>query len=170
MPVREALQSLEQEGFLERGQNRHMQVVALDTKQIEDTFHIIANMESEMILLIGDSKKDLSELTLVLSALEEAVLNNKIEKTKEMELEYHKKIAMLLKNKYLESIFIKFLDGYITYTVKELPHDEKVSFKKLMEVTNCILLEPEKVKVCLKQYYTDLAQVFIKHWEVKENE
>ena len=48
MPVREALQSLEQEGFLVRLPNRHMQVSTLAVEDVSHIFRVIAVMAAEL--------------------------------------------------------------------------------------------------------------------------
>ena len=51
MPVREALQSLEQEGFLVRLPNRHMQVSTLAVEDVSHIFRVIAVMAAELFAL-----------------------------------------------------------------------------------------------------------------------
>lgn len=48
MPVREALQALEQEGFLVRLPNRHMQVARLAPDHVSHIFRAIAVMATEL--------------------------------------------------------------------------------------------------------------------------
>lgn len=52
MPVREALQSLEQEGFLVRLPNRHMQVSTLAVEDVSHIFRVIAVMAAELFALV----------------------------------------------------------------------------------------------------------------------
>ncbi|MGK7499136.1 GntR family transcriptional regulator, partial [Salmonella enterica] len=52
MRVREALQSLEQEGFLIRLANRHMQVAHLEADRVRHIFRVIAAMAAEMFCVI----------------------------------------------------------------------------------------------------------------------
>ena len=73
MPVREALQSLAQEGLIERLPNRHMQVAAMEEKQVRDTFRMAAAMETEILLMIPEEKRD--ELLLRLSELAETAVS-----------------------------------------------------------------------------------------------
>lgn len=56
MPVREALQSLAQEGLIVRLPNRHMQVAAMEEKQVRDTFRMAAAMETEILLMIPEER------------------------------------------------------------------------------------------------------------------
>ena len=50
MPVREALQALEQEGFLVRFTNRHMQVARLAPDHVSHIFRAIAVMATELFI------------------------------------------------------------------------------------------------------------------------
>ena len=52
MPVREALQALEQEGFLVRLPNRHMQVARLAPAHVSHIFRAIAVMATELFSLV----------------------------------------------------------------------------------------------------------------------
>ena len=52
MPVREALQALEQEGFLVRLPNRHMQVARLAPDHVSHIFRAIAVMATELFSLV----------------------------------------------------------------------------------------------------------------------
>ena len=52
MPVREALQALEQEGFLVRLPNRHMQVSRLEPDHVSHIFQAIAAMATALFSLV----------------------------------------------------------------------------------------------------------------------
>lgn len=52
MPVREALQILEQEGYIERMRNRHMRVVGLSKDSIKALGRLLSAMESEIALIM----------------------------------------------------------------------------------------------------------------------
>ncbi len=56
MPVREALQSLEQEGFLVRLPNRHMQVSTLAVEDVSHIFRVIAVMAAELFALVPENQ------------------------------------------------------------------------------------------------------------------
>ena len=59
MPVREALQSLEQEGFLVRLPNRHMQVSTLAVEDVSHIFRVIAVMAAELFALVPANQGEL---------------------------------------------------------------------------------------------------------------
>lgn len=115
MPVREALQTLVQEGFVERLPNRHMRVIALDQNQIREVFRIAAAMEYELIRLLLE-KTDVSQLA---EAILQQISGSVDRDTLVMqELELHQSLIGRLKNQYLEQFFQKILCGYVTFAIE----------------------------------------------------
>ena len=110
MPVREALQSLAQEGLIERLPNRHMQVAAMEEKQVRDTFRMAAAMETEILLMIPEEKRD--ELLLRLSELAETAVSGE-RKAAGAEMAWHK-------NSYIHQLFLRLLDSYVSYAVERV--------------------------------------------------
>jgi len=122
MPVREALQTLVQEGFVERLPNRHMQVVALNEVQIRDTFLVIAAMEVQVSEIILEKNLNIDRIEEVLKHLE---TEENEKKAADGEIEFHNAVISTLENKYLEQMYGKLLNGYVTYAVKNLGEKEK---------------------------------------------
>ena len=92
MPVREALQSLAQEGLIVRLPNRHMQVAAME-------------------------KRD--ELLLRLSELAETAVSGE-RKAAGAEMAWHKYALASLKNSYIHQLFLRLLDSYVSYAVERV--------------------------------------------------
>lgn len=118
MPVREALQSLAQEGLIVRLPNRHMQVAAMEEKQVRDTFRMAAAMETEILLMIPEEKRD--ELLLRLSELAETVGSGEREAAAGAEMAWHKHALASLKNSYIHQLFLRLLDSYVSYAVERV--------------------------------------------------
>ena len=118
MPVREALQSLAQEGLIVRLPNRHMQVAAMEEKQVRDTFRMAAAMETEILLMIPEEKR--GELLLRLSELAETVGSGVREAAAGAEMAWHKHALASLKNSYIHQLYLRLLDSYLTYAVERV--------------------------------------------------
>ena len=118
MPVREALQSLAQEGLIVRLPNRHMQVAAMEEKQVRDTFRMAAAMETEILLMIPEEKR--GELLLRLSELAETVGSGVREAAAGAEMAWHKHALASLKNSYIHQLFLRLLDSYVSYAVERV--------------------------------------------------
>lgn len=157
MPIREALQTLVQEGFVERLPNRHMQVVALDKMQIVETFHIVAGMEAEFITLLIEKQVNLSEIQKMIEKLgQEELLKQQIE----IEQMIHIRVAELLNNKYLAQSFDRLLRGYIAYAIQNLG-DKEVTINVLKEISKAMTAKDiVKIKELLAKYYQYYAAAF----------
>lgn len=160
MPVREALQLLEQEGFIERLPNRHMVVARLEEHRLEEIMDMAAAMETEIAVLLHD-KGMAGQAVQILESMEEALAGQQtewqIERVVELELDYHGFLADLLDNSYIEQLFQKVLGGYVSYMILKMEHDLEASYRLLsslqqeMEGGN-----RERIRECLRQYYGEL--------------
>lgn len=117
MPVREALQILVQEGFVERLPNRHMRVIALEPKQIREVFRVVAAMETELVLLLWDKEELLLLAETLIRRVNEAAGKDTLIS---LELDFHRSLTALLDNKYLEQVYDKIMNGYVTFAIERL--------------------------------------------------
>ncbi len=157
MPVREALQSLVQEGFIERKPNRHIHVVSLNKPQICESFKVFSSIESSFLHIINSNKKDVSEL---LSQIDKITSANDSETFAELELNFHYILLEHLDNKYLEQMFVKLLRGYIQYAINNLG-DIKDKIKLFEEIKKSIKdFEIDKLEKAFTNYYLYYADKF----------
>lgn len=134
MPVREALLTLEQEGFAERLPNRHVRVISLSKEQIRETFHILAGMETELAGLVIDKTADCEELLKHCQALEQ------IEERDDFaaqEKAFHQEILALAGNKYLKAVYSRLLEGYVRYAMDNLG-EKPVILDYLQQLTTAL--------------------------------
>lgn len=159
MPVREALQTLVQEGFLKRLPNRHMQVVALDEVQIKETFSIISSMESEIIEILINKEFDTNELSHISKQLNDTDDKSQIIN---LELKFHTVLTTHLNNQYIFQIYSKLMNGYVSYAIKN--HGMKQESKQhLLSIISAISNnDVSKVKSLFYEYYMHLSKVFNK--------
>lgn len=163
MPVREALQMLEQEGYIERLPNRHMAVVSLDAVKIKGIVGMIAAMETE--IAIQGSTEESKEPERFLELMKASLGKNNTEKAVEWELEYHYSLVRLLENTYLEQLFSKALNGYVSYMIQKGTRDLAQRYE-LLESVNQKRKErdQETIRKDIQTYY----QVLFESWERKE--
>lgn len=163
MPVREALQSLEQEGFLVRLPNRHMQVAHLEADHVSHIFRVIAVMASEMFSLIPAVVAD--ELEQRAKALADRGNNA-------LELECHLMLMAYVNNRYLEKVYQQFLDGYVSYVILHLKEDNQESVQLLSELAAAIRSgQNESITQATQRYFLSLAEIMRQHmkdWESAE--
>ena len=183
MPVREALQLLEQEGFIERLPNRHMVVAQVEGHKLEEIMGMAAAVETEIALCLcgkpffrgiagteaapEDTKSAGSACGRVhgdgggpakkLELMSQALRAGQTEQAAKWELEYHESLAAMLDNPYIEQMFQKLLGGYVAYMILKMEHDLEESYRLLARAQKS--MEDGKQEVlheCLRQYYRSL--------------
>jgi DNA-binding GntR family transcriptional regulator len=163
MPVREALQSLEQEGFLIRLPNRHMQVSRLEPDDVSHIFRIIAVMAAELFALVPATAGE----SLRLCARD---LAHQEEKTRE--LDFHLTLISYIDNRYLRKAYQQFLDGYISYVILYLKEDKQESAQLLSELAAAIgANDRDGIAHSTQHYFLSLAEMMRQHmkaWESAE--
>ncbi len=143
MPVREAFQLLETEGFFRRLPNRHMQVVGPREKTIRETFSLLAAVETEIALLALRNGVDLSPL-------ENAG-----------ESQFHHTLSRISGNYYIERIHAGLLNGYPRYVWESLPgRDDAAALQRNM--LDALKSADEAAAVrAIGKYYRSLAEALI---------
>ena len=173
MPVREALQTLVQDGFARRLPNRHIQAVVLDSGQIHDVFRTAGAMEAELVSLALENRSkagengspDLSgtggELRKILRSMEQV---SDPEQKIRYEMEFHECLIHMADNPYLEQLQNKVMDGYVSYAISNLTEKDEV-----MNMLRAAAEEVEKgdagaAGAALKEYYMYYADRFAERW------
>ncbi|EPO6663079.1 GntR family transcriptional regulator [Klebsiella aerogenes] len=163
MPVREALQSLEQEGFLVRLPNRHMQVSKLVPDDVSHIFRVIAVMAAELFTLVPTNQGE-----LLLGRAQ--ALAQPGDKTRE--LDFHQLLISYLDNRYLAKAYQQFLDGYISYVILYLKDDSQESALILHELAGAISRgDVGNIAQATQRYFLMLAEIMRQHmkdWESAE--
>ncbi|UGS43299.1 GntR family transcriptional regulator [Pseudocitrobacter corydidari] len=163
MPVREALQSLEQEGFLVRLPNRHMQVAHLEPEHVSHIFRVIAVMAAELFTRIpafaGETLRSRAE---ALAYADE----------RSHELEFHHALISYIDNRYLEKAYQQFLEGYISYVILYLKEDNHESAQLLGALAGAISKQDnDEIAQATQRYFLTLAEIMRQHmkdWESAE--
>ena len=173
MPVREALQTLAQDGFARRLPNPHIQAVVLDSGQIHDVFRTAGAMVAELVsLALGKRRKagedtdvDMSaaggELQRILQSMKTA---SDPEQKSQYEMEFHAHLICLADNPYLEQLQNKVMDGYVSYAISNLTEKEQV-LHMLREAAEAVEKgDAGAAGAVLKGYYMYYADRFTERW------
>lgn len=173
MPVREALQTLVQDGFARRLPNRHIQAVVLDSGQIHEVFRSAGAMEAELVSLALEKRRKAGknadpdqsgtagELRKILQSMEAA---SDPEQRIRYEMDFHECLIHMADNPYLEQLQNKVMDGYVSYAISNLI--EKNEAMNMLQTT-AEAVEKEDVGAAgaaLKEYYMYYADRFTERW------
>lgn len=96
MPVREALQILEQEGLLLRLPNRHMKVTGMGEQELKETLQLVAAVEVQILQILKDRNVKLEVLK---------PLTGK-------DREFRETMAEYVENGYLRQMYGRMIAGY----------------------------------------------------------
>lgn len=141
MPVREALQLLEQEGFVRRLPNRHMCANGVSYKNIVDNFRILSSLETEIAKMILEEDKDIM-------GIKEAARELEISQSHEIYVEktviFHKQLSIQLENSYIQNLHDRIITGYFAFALKHLSYHGKDSTKKLRPILKALETKDKK--------------------------
>ena len=159
MPVREALQSLAQEGLIVRLPNRHMQVAAMEEKKVRDTFRMAAAMETEILLMIPEEKR--GELLLRLSELAETAGSGERKAAAGAKMAWHKHALASLKNSYIHQLFLRLLDSYVSYAVERVKRGNAAA-EQLTDAGAALASGDEgALRAAMNRYYGRMADCLL---------
>ena len=162
MPVREALQSLEQDGFLTRLPNRHIEVIGVSKKNIYSTFNILAAIETEFVMILLRNDTDISLLKLELVKLEKSLSQGNSEEQLNSEVNFQLILSKLVKNQYLENLHTKFLTTYFHYAIRKSPRKPEEIFYPLRNILHCLEEgKSQNISDIFNEYYEPLISLMI---------
>lgn len=144
MPVREALQTLENEGLLQRLPNRHMRVAGLSERSVRENLRMVAAVEVELILSLLPSR---IQALAGLDPRDNA--------------RFHTGIGLITANPYTRQVHKKLIDGYPQYIWKQQTNSER--FIRLNEdIANAVGLNDEcAIRKSVNCYFDELAKTLL---------
>jgi DNA-binding GntR family transcriptional regulator len=160
-PVREALQQLEKEGYLERLANRHMRIRATSPDEITRAFKIIAGIEYELLDIIMVKDIDILSLEKILRKLLDTCDTNQLNKARAYELEIHRTISEITSYGYLATLHQKLLAGYPRYAIMNsdsIPEGRVNGLRVAMDLLK--RKSKAELKAAVEEYYFNLAACF----------
>ncbi|SCP98164.1 GntR family transcriptional regulator [Anaerobium acetethylicum] len=154
MPIREAFQTLELEGFLQRMPNRHMVVRGVTPKGIQEIFRLIEHMHAgfvqEMFRLEQDFGQEFSKIF-------EEYKNNRCD-----EIRLLNYFSEVLDNLYMQLLHEKLLDGYVVFVLEDLGMSKSKEIDIWTEVESAIRLKDQnRLNELFHAYFTGLANAMI---------
>lgn len=165
MPVREALQTLVEEGFARRLPNRHVQAIILNREQIFHIFETVGCMEARLVSSAFTRKKEeRSEFLERQDELIHLLQAMKLDPQSRYEMRFHQSMIHMADNPYLEQVQRKLMDGYVSYAIKNLS-DTHIVIPLLYEVAEGVgNQDTATLSEALKKYYRYYADKFIEGW------
>lgn len=157
MPVREAMQKLMQEGFIERLSNRRVKIIKLNKEQVKEALLYTANNEFQVIELLFKNKKNGIDINSIKEKFEDVI---SLEEITALELELHKSLIDNLENKYISLTFQKLFEGYAVYAIESYGtvDEKKILLKNIIDsISECNL---QTIELALKEYYLFYADKF----------
>lgn len=147
IPIREALQIMEEQGFVVRLPNRHMIVAELSEEQIHQSFQMIAEIQFRYGRFILESAGKVTFL---------AALGTW---DREDERSFHQMFVAYLNNEYLCKVFKNMLDSYVDFACG-LPTERKDSRIKLLLCAAAAFGKErwEEAENLFREYYELLEQ------------
>lgn len=161
MPVREAFQILEMEGFVERLPNRHVVVRGVTPKIIYEIFALVEHIQIGFIQDIFNLEKD------YLDEFHKNILQYKAKQIDEIML--HSFFSQVLDNLYVNLLHKKLLDGYVNFVLEDLGLSGSNEIAIWDDVENALSEQDEKsLRELFHGYFIQLAKTMIKE-VLKEN-
>lgn len=171
MPVREAFQMLEQEGFIERLPNRHMQVVQIKSETIESVFRVLSSVECQIIEELWRYHKDITTAVQLHDQYQQDFNRMGYDELTELEIDIHKELTVQLDNPYLLKLHHALLDGYFTFA-RGLGKERNQEIRNRMDqlLGEVKSKNADHLRKISDQYFGYIAQILISKLGDKENE
>lgn len=162
-PIREALQALEQDGFLERLSNRHMKVIPLTEDNIHMNFLVIAKIVSEILQIIMEKEIKIDRIQEIINSFDSAVSEGNLLLSQEKELEIHLTFSEMIGNLYLTRLHQKLINGFPRYAITDKGAVIGCNKEHLHDIVGALKNKnTEKMMAANNLYFRQLANSIIK--------
>jgi len=170
MPVREALQTLELEGLLERLPNRHMRVIGIRKVDILHNFRILSALESELASMLLEQTEDISTLIEAFGEYKADVFQLGQKVCTQKELAFHMQISILLGDRYLIQLHQKLLSAYLSYALSHVSIEWRGNLNRLQEILEALENKQQaSLRELFDEYFEEIAQAMIKEGQYEES-
>lgn len=147
IPVREALQILEEQGLIKRLPSRHMVVIEMTGLQFHQIFQTIGGLQYHYSRFI------------LASAAREGFLTGVSDWNGTDEMAFHRLFSVWLDNEYLSRQFHTMLDTYVEYACRLSGQGRCNSSQVLLQIQEALVKEEDRtVLKLLQQYYGILEE------------
>ena len=147
IPVREALQILEEQGLVERLPNRHMVVAEIGEQQLHQIFEIIGGLQFQYsgYILMGNSREEFQRALACWDGRDE--------------MAFHRLIPVCLDNHYLGHQFNSMLDIYVEYACGLPGVEGEHTLEVLMDIRRSLIADKA----------VPMAQQMMQYYQILEN-
>lgn len=147
IPVREALQILEEQGLIKRLPSRHMVVIEMTGLQFHQIFQTIGGLQYHYSRFI------------LASAARDGFLTGVSDWNGTDEMAFHRLFSVWLDNEYLSRQFHTMLDTYVEYACRLSGQGRCNSSQVLLQIQEALVKEEDRtVLKLLQQYYGILEE------------
>lgn len=158
MPVREALQLLEQDGFVTRLNNRHIKVNGVDEATVLRNIRMLSVFEKETAAMLIEDNKDISKLAEAVKMYKSAIGKN-AEDICERDLIFHESLSRCIEDEYLKNMHSKLINTFFSYLIRKLNIDFGLTAAKASEISACIQEKDiDKMRQSIDEYYRMIAE------------
>lgn len=163
MPVREALQILEQEGYIERMRNRHMRVVGLSKQSIETHGRLLAATSAEIGLMMIEHQVSLEPLRRAWKSLKDAAESGNDSGTlARLELNIHRQLRLEGMGSFVTQQQERMLSAYWIMVEMMGRGDHRGRISLLGEIVDAIEAGvAEGLHAQLRAYYDNVTNALI---------
>ncbi|MEW5974188.1 MAG: GntR family transcriptional regulator [Acidobacteriota bacterium] len=154
--IREALNILGAEGFVQKGPNRSATVTRLTTEDVLQTYQVRAALESLAARLVAERKPDLGLLDQALADMRSAAECNNMRAFYERDLQFHLLICELSGNRVLLDHVRRLVVPLFAFVVMKRggAMDEPERWKQSV-------VEHGQIVACLREGDPDFAEAFL---------
>ncbi len=151
MPIREALQNLELEGFIERLDNRHTRVIGFGEEEGKSRLKVLSSLEKEAALVLMKTGKPAGKITKLQDIVKSSF-------SKDKELYFHTLLFMESEDRYLNQVFNRMIKPTLQLFIHHRKSSSSIAREKLLEITSALgQKEFGKIEKLLDEYYTELS-------------
>lgn len=132
--IREAINTLVAEGFLEKASGRSARVTLLGEEEVSQTYQFRAVLEGFAARLVAEKKEDVADLTQLIADMRAAVDCNNIRAFYERDLRFHLLICRKSGNRCLEQALQRLIVPLFAFVVIRVHgRDEKPEWTRSIE-------------------------------------
>lgn len=152
MPVREALQLLEQQGFVTRLPNRHIKINGISKYIFINNLRMLSAVEKEIASIIIEENKSAESLKEALNEYKSQAAFGK--ETYKYDLNFHAQLSKCLDDEYIANMHFNMLNGFYAYAVRRFAIDFNISAEKAENIISSILEKNKgKMQKNIDEYY-----------------
>jgi DNA-binding GntR family transcriptional regulator len=154
MPIREAFLILENEGFLKRLPNRHIEIVGLKNKNVLRYIHFLSLIEKDLIDQIRNENIDFDKIINQNSLLQKSV-------NKQIIYDFHLSLSLAIDDVYISNVHHQLLGGLFDYCLFNTNLNLEISKSQIENLFNNIINKTEISKNTIQKHIYTVMSLLI---------